>query len=107
MINVGDNLLLYHINNHILKWDHYGGFAYMGVLVRRQKKIYFFVGLPFCKGPFRRAGVVLKKTIKSYLSTSPKIGFFLWVSDLKYMLVVSSTYMKAAFKKRAHTMRLE
>jgi len=36
--------------------------VYMGVLMRRQKKIYFFIGWPFCKGPSRRAGVVLKKT---------------------------------------------
>ncbi len=42
-------------------WDHYGGSAYMGVLMRRPKKMYFFVGWPFCKGPSIRAGVFLKK----------------------------------------------
>jgi hypothetical protein len=28
----------------------------------KAKKIYSFIGWPFCKGPSRRAGVVLKKT---------------------------------------------
>ncbi len=35
------------------------------------------------------------------------LGFFLWVLDLKYMHVVSSTYMRAAFKEKAHVMRLK
>jgi hypothetical protein len=29
--------------------------------MQRQKKVYFVVGWRFCKGPSRRAGVVLKK----------------------------------------------
>ncbi len=33
--------------------------------------------------------------------------FFLWVLDLKYMHVVSSAYMRATFKERAHAMRPE
>jgi len=48
----------------------------MGVLMRKQKKIYFFVSWPFCKGPSKRAGVVLKKT-KIYQMILKNIWLFL------------------------------
>jgi len=49
----------------------------MGVLMRKQKKIYFFVSWPFCKGPSKRVGIVLKKT-KMYqmILKNSKIGMF-------------------------------